>query len=428
MQFTLQSLAIEATAQTGGDGLQIPLAVPQAAGAPRRRGDVEDQARYRRDTHLAEHQPLLLLVDQLGPHPAVALGEAQILELEAGHDLASILQEQPPPQPGNLEQQIAQDVAADVGHPEQLPEHRQHGAIEAQHLQELPEGGGHVALQPRQQQGGGTEAGLARGPDVRIAVQGGEGQPVVLHRVHLAPQQIRGEVEAAGHRQTRILQTEAHRLSHQQAVGPGIHHHLARPQPLERFLSGPVRARARGTQLHHETVAVGQDPPHRGAQAQIQPPLRSRQLSAGPGQEGFREGLVVDSGGGVADADRHDLLGPGLTTDLRHLGFPLGDRGRVEQLHRREMGGELLIAAAQEGTFLRPHSQHHLRGAEHAQVALGRLQQFGVATDHLGGALHLQRLLKGVVGLDVTAMDRLAVVGGLGVHLRQLPVALHQGE
>ena len=48
--------------------------------------------------------------------------------------------------------------------------------------------------------------------------------------------------------------------------------------------------------------------------------------------------------------------------------------------------------------------------------------------NHLGRALHPHRLLKGVIGLDIAAVDGLAVVGGLGIHLGQLVVALHQSN
>ena len=100
----------------------------------------------------------------------------------------------------------------------------------------------------------------------------------------------------------------------------------------------------------------------------------------------------------------------------------------LQQFHGWEVGGEAFKALPQYSAFFFPHRQHHLGGAKHTALAAGRIQQFGVMHDHLGGALHPQRLLERVVGLDVAAVDRLAVVGGLGVHQGQLVIALHQGD
>ena len=188
-------------AQPFSDRLNIGGAVAQAAGSPRRRGDVEHQSRQGLDAGLAQHQPALAFVDQLGPDPAVALGKAEIVQAHVGHDLAGIGQEQPAPEPRHLEEQVLDDVIADVSHLEELPEHGQHGPIEAKNLQKLPEGGGFVALEQRQQQGGRAEAGLAGGAHIRVAMDGRKRQFVVLHRVDLALEQVGGEVKTARHRQ-----------------------------------------------------------------------------------------------------------------------------------------------------------------------------------------------------------------------------------
>ena len=72
---------------------------------------------------------MLALVNQLGPHAPEALGEAQVGQLQAGHDLAGIGEEQTAPQPGHFKQHILQDVVANIGHAEQLPEHQHHRKI-----------------------------------------------------------------------------------------------------------------------------------------------------------------------------------------------------------------------------------------------------------------------------------------------------------
>ena len=145
------------------------------------------------------------------------------------------------------------------------------------------------------------------------------------------------------------------------------------------------------------------------------------------------QGLVVDGGGGAADADGHQrfraqgAIGP-LPIQPGHMGFPLGDLLLLQQFHRREMGRKHFKALAQGAALLFAHGEHHLRGAEHTTVAFRLAEQGRVALDHFGRALHLEGLLKRVIGFDVAAVDRLAVAAGLGVHLGQLVVALHQGE
>ena len=59
-------------------------------------------------------------------------------------------------------------------------------AIEAEHAQEVRQGAQVVALQDRQYDRGRAEAGLAGHQHVGIAVDRGERQRVVLHRVDLA--------------------------------------------------------------------------------------------------------------------------------------------------------------------------------------------------------------------------------------------------
>ena len=68
-------------------------------------------------------------------------------------------------------------------------------------------------------------------------MDGRKGQFVVLHGVHLAAQQVGGEVETAGHRQAGILQAIAQLLGHQEAVGAGADHHMAGPDPAGRRLA-----------------------------------------------------------------------------------------------------------------------------------------------------------------------------------------------
>ena len=254
-------------------------------------------------------------------------------------------------------------------------------------------------------------------------MDGGEGQLVVLHGVDLAVEQVRGEVKAPRHRQAGILQAIAQPLGQQQAVGAGGHHHVAGPQHGQL----PVPA-GPGGQLHEEAIPFRPDPFERCSQPQIQLPAASGQVPPGLGHEGFGQGFVVHCGGGVADADGHDRFGARLAVDQGHLRFPGGDLLGLQQLHRREVGRELGEALPQQLPLGLAHRQHHLRGAEHAAVPFGRLEQVAVAANHGGGALHAEGLLDRVVGLDVAAVDGLAVAGGLGVDLGQLPIALHQGD
>ena len=92
-QFGLQPPSIEMAAQPGRDRLHIPQGVAQAAGAPRRGGHIEGQARHGGNTRLPQHQAFLALVNQLGPHAPEAFGEPQVLQPQAGHNFAGIGQE-----------------------------------------------------------------------------------------------------------------------------------------------------------------------------------------------------------------------------------------------------------------------------------------------------------------------------------------------
>ena len=78
-------------------------------------------------------------------------------------------------------------------------------------------------------------------------MDGGEGQFVVLDRVDLALEQVRGEVKAARHRQAGVLEPKAHLLGHQQAVGTRIHHHMAGKE----LAAGSARRRS-----HHHLVTI----------------------------------------------------------------------------------------------------------------------------------------------------------------------------
>ena len=254
-------------------------------------------------------------------------------------------------------------------------------------------------------------------------MDGGEGKLVVLHGVDLAVEQVGGEVKAARHRQAGILQAVAEALGQQQAMGACGHHHMAGPK----LFMGTGAARSR-SQPHPETIAFRLDRLHHGAEPQIELTAGTGEFTPGLGHERFRQGFVVHRRGGMADADRHDRLGAGLTVHQGHPRLPLGNRLRLQQLHGRKMGRELLEAATQHRAFGLPHRQHHLRRAEHAAIAHGRVEEFPVAADHRGGALHAEGLLQGVVGLDITAMDGLAVAAGLRIHLGQTAVALHQGQ
>jgi hypothetical protein len=64
----------------------------------------------------------------------------------------------------------------------------------------------------------------------------------------------------------------------------------------------------------------------------------------------------------------------------------------------------------------------------HDAVALARRQLGGVVDHHRRRALHRQRLVQRVVGLDVAAVDGLAVVVGVGVDLRRAVVFLQQQQ
>ena len=254
---------VEVTAEVVPDRQSVPLGIAQTAGAPRRGGHVETEPRLGGDRHLAKHQPAVMTIDKLGPHPAIALGKTQVVELQGRHNFAGVSKEQAPPQPGHLKQQVSQDVAADISIAKQLPQHRQHRPIEPQHPQKFPERGGTVALQQWQQQGRGTKTRLAGAAHIRIAMESSEGQLVVLHGVDLATQQIGGEVEAARHRQARILQPVSHLLRQQQAVGACVDHHMAGPQP------GPGPFRRARSQLHSVEVALGFDLGDAGAKAHV---------------------------------------------------------------------------------------------------------------------------------------------------------------
>ena len=409
--------------QPGRDRLHIPQGVAQAAGAPRRRRDIEAQAGHRLDPDLAEQQALGAAIDQLGSDTAVAPSEAEILQLQGGNDLAGIGEEEPAAQPGNLEQEIAEDVVADIGHAEELPQHGQNGPIQPQHPQELPEGSGPIALQQRQQQGRGAEAGLARGTHIGIAMDGGEGEFVVLHGVDLAVEQVGGEVEAARHRQAGILQAITKALGQQQAVGTSGHHHMAGPQ-----FTGGHRTAGPRSQPNPETIPFRLDRLHHRAEPQIKLTGGTGELAPGLGHKGFGQGFVIHRRWGVADADRHNRLGAELAVYQGHPRLPFGDRLGLQQFHGRKMGRKLLETAAQQGALSLPHRQHHLRRAEHAAIAHGRVEELAVAADHRGGALHAEGLLQGVVGLDIAAVDGLTVAAGPRIHLGQPAVALDQGQ
>jgi hypothetical protein len=131
------------------NGPGITHGVSQTAGAPRGGGDIEDQTGTRGNAHLTQEQLTPLFINQLGTHPAIARGKTQVIQLQVGHNLAHIRQEQTPPQTWHLIEKIAQDVGPDVWISEELAQHSQDIAIEAEHLQELHKGGWSVALQQR---------------------------------------------------------------------------------------------------------------------------------------------------------------------------------------------------------------------------------------------------------------------------------------
>ena len=105
-------------------------------------------------------------------------------------------------------------------------------------------------------------------------MDGGKGQLVVLHGVHLAVEQLRGEVEAARHRQTGVLEAIAHGLGQQQAVGPGAHHHIAGGDLF------PPRP-------HQETLPLGLNLFHLAIELQVQLPGAASHSGLGLGHKGF---------------------------------------------------------------------------------------------------------------------------------------------
>ena len=198
-------------------------------------------------------------------------------------------------------------------------------------------------------------------------MDGGEGQFVVLDRIDLPLEQIRGEVKAARHRQAGVLEPKSHLLGHQQAVGACIHHHMAGKE----LAAGSA---SRGG--HHHLVTV----PVRGDGADLGAHL-DRQLAPGAGHRGpslghkrFRQSLVINGGVSASNPNGHQFIGTQAAIGQGHLGLPFGNRLLLEELHRRKMGGKLLKSLAQKLAFLLPNPEDHLRGAKHAALPRCRVE------------------------------------------------------
>ena len=111
-----------------------------------------------------------------------------------------------------------------------------------------------------------------------------------------------------------------------------------------------------------------------------------------------------------------------------YIRLEVGDVGPFQQLHARIGVFEGLVALADVVALTGADAEHHLRHAMHDLVALARRQFGGVIDHHRRRALDLQRFVQRVIGLDVAAVDGLAVVVGVGVHLRRAVVFLDQQQ
>ena len=201
-------------------------------------------------------------------------------------------------------------------------------------------------------------------------------------------------------------------------MGTGVDHHMPGPH-LTALTLTDARRRAQGHQKGRVVVALvpaltvlnadGLDP---GAQLDIELAIAAGHRGPGFTDERGSQGFVVNGGVGAADADRHQLFVAQLAIAVGNPGLPVGDLFFLEQLHRWKVGREGLETFPQKAALAFTHPQHHLGGAEHAAVPALGIQQLGVMHDHFGRALDPDRLLQGVIRLDIAAVNGLAVVGG----------------
>ena len=336
--------------------------------------------------------------------------ELEVAVAHVRHDLARILEEQAAAQHRHLEQEVLEHIVADVRHPEQVQQHIGDLAVEAEHPHEILHRLPVVALQHRQHQRGRSPAGLARHHHVRVAVDGREGQLVVLHRVHLAAQHLRGEIVAAGHRQHRVMEALAHLVRQLQAVPAGAHHHRAR---LEAGIRG----------LHDEQLTLTLD----ALRPLVVLHLDLRALDAlCLAHEGSRQGLEIDRGVLVLRPQRDQRLGA-------QVAIAVGDRRLdaryvlgLQQLQARIVRGQDLETLPQALHLAGAYAKHHFRIFENQMIDIGLRR--GVAFHHTRRTLHLQRLLQAVVGLDIAAVQGLAVVAVQGVDPGRRCVFLEQAD
>ncbi len=238
-----------------------------------------------------------------------------------------------------------------------------------------------------------------------------ERQFVVLHRVDLAVENLRREIIAARHRQAGIVQTETEVVRQFETVAAGAHHQRAC------LVTGLVG-------FHQEAAVL--DPDMRNVLV-----VTHIDTLAGDGlrlaHEGTRQGLEVDRGVFIGRSQRDDLLAADsavATGDHRRLDFC--DVFLFQQAQFRVVMPEHLETLAQQAALAFAHGQHHFRVLVD-QVVLVRLAQ-AVIGQHARGALHLERFFQRVIGLDVAAVQGLAVVAGQRVDARRRGVFLDHGD